>query len=318
LKIGTTEIKKGNEESLADYYDDMSDEELQDLQPIDEEIDKTIEKIDEIEESEEEDVKEAIHEEVLLESIGINTNSVPKFLELYPKKKVVYRNKITKHFLEWYIKKAKPATLKRLKLHDSEHISENQCKHFLTLIDKRLQKKDELEDTDTPKLINLKPSVMNENNMYEFLLNEKWDKREKGIKELDVLVKEQIETTYCDTYQALNNLISKFGLTNKFALTLFKTEKVKEEKPEKRSNAQITEDMKYSIQYSHYIKFLYNLMSEKMDFKEAPTEEDIKQIEEIKENFYGHLEQDNPIEEDESHQSIGQMKIDDGLEGFNT
>ncbi|KKK68415.1 hypothetical protein LCGC14_2944280 [marine sediment metagenome] len=95
-------------------------------------------------------------------------------------------------------------------------------------------------------------------------------------------------------------------------------EKPKEKGKKRRSNAQITKDMHYSIKYSHYIKFLYKLMSDKMEFTKTPTEEDKKQIRAIKEDFYGHLDQDNPIEEDNNHQSIADMKLDDHLEGFNT
>ena len=74
-------------------------------------------------------------------------------------------------------------------------------------------------------------------------------------------------------------------------------------------------DIQKSIKYYHHIEFLVKLMGDKMDFNRTPTEEDMEHLKSIQ-NLMEDSEE--PTEKDDTHQSIGQMKIDDGIEGFNT
>lgn len=290
------------------------------------------EKIEELEKEEIEEAKDAVNGINIINDVGINPKCVFDFNEFFPNKKTVYRNLITKQFIEWYINNAKFSWLKKLNI-DSEHINPNQKKGIIKMLATRTKRENtpELKDVGTlaePKLIEVEKEeefelvTDEEIDMYNLLLTKKWDKKDTmKIHQLNGLIDEQMRTKGSNVHQALKTLIKVFDL--KFEKKDVLQRELEEEhslleKPKERSNAQITKDMHYSIKYSHYIKFLYKLMSDKMEFTKTPTEEDKKQIRAIKEDFYGHLDQDNPIEEDNNHQSIADMKLDDHLEGFNT
>lgn len=282
LKIGAGTTIKEEKKEETDCYSELSDEELETLQ---EEVDNDtkLEEDEEVEKLIEEDTKEAVNGVGILEKVGVNIDYVNEFTKKYPSKKTIYRNIITKKFLEWYIKNVKISHLKQLKILDSEYINQNQIPYLTTLVQERLHEKIDIKEKDSEKVI---LEAEEENQMYELLLDEKWDNRTKGIMELDDLIKEQIKTKECNVQQALYNLINIFKLDKKLKKTLLKEEK--KETP-KKSKTKAKEEKKYitpkeikkSIIYFHHIEFLYNLMSEKMDFVEDPTPEEIKKIETI-------------------------------------
>jgi len=298
LKIGT--VKPKEEEKKDDYFSELSDEELQTIQEeveaiteetVDEVAPITEEMIEEI--TDEEEAEEAINGVDILDKAGIHADYIKKFTELYPKKKIIYHFLITKQFLEWYIKNVKPSLLNKLEI-ISEYVNPVQQANFLKLIKKRLSEDIELEEVKTDveqetTIINLKTEQ--EIEMYELLLNEKWDKnRAKGIIELDSLIMEQLRLKEIFTIQeALEFLIETFKLEKK----LKKRHEVREEKKkelietikpkEKRMTpAEEKVNIKNSIIYFRHLKFLYKLMGDKMIFSgEMLTQEEIKKIETI-------------------------------------
>nr|BDI55174.1 MAG: hypothetical protein [uncultured archaeon] len=335
LEIGTVKPKK--EEKKDDYYGELSDEELQTIQeeveaiteetvevaPITEEI------IEEI--MDEEEAEEAINGVDILDKAGIHADYIKKFTELYPKKKIIYHFLITKQFLEWYIKNAKPSLLNKLEI-ISEYINPVQQANFLKLIKKRLQEDVEIEEvkTDVKQETGVNLKTEQEIEMYELLLNEKWDKnRAKGIIELDSLIMEQLRLKEIFTIQeALEFLIETFKLDKKLKTIEKKEEKLIEKikpktptKKEKRmSPAEQKANIKHSITYFRHIKFLYKLMSKKMIFAgEILTQEEIKQIETIKDLIENRTEltpaEKKRMKKKSQKKSQKESQLDNFLEG---
>lgn len=350
LKIGTIEKKKEKTATIIDNYaDDYSDEELEAMskevnEPNDFDLTETEEIPEDIKKETEKDIKEAMNGVIIFDEVGISMKYVYKFTELYPKKKIIYHKFITKQFLEWYIKNAKLPLLKKMFIIESEYVNPEQQVELSEMIDKRLQKDIELEDVGTlasPELIekgNIKLETGEQIDAYEFVLTEKWnaDERAKGIQQLDAIIEEQMRVRGFNLNQALSDIIEKFGLTSKFFIEkkLIKTEanicpyckeeiittKPKSKKTKKdRSNAEVSKELDRSIKRFHHIKFLYELMSEKMDFIETnpPTIEDIEEITAIQELLYDCVTPTEKKKEIDDHQTIGQMMIDNGFSGGN-
>ena len=337
LKIGTIEKKK-TATIIDNYTDDYTDEELDamskeaNLDPSDsyEETEETITDTEEIPEEvikeTEAEMKKAVNDVVIFDEVGINMRYVYKFTELYPKKKIIYHNFITKQFLEWYIKNAKLPLLKKLFIIESEYVNPEQQEELAKMVDKRLQKEIEVEDSihdeidekipvseaelDTVIEIETKEQI----NAYEFILTEKWNAndRAKGTQQLDAIIEEQMRVKKVDLTQALADILNKFGLSSKFGIEK-KLKKPEEPKKKPRSNAEASKELDRSIKRFNHIKFLYKLMSEKMEFTKTPTKEDKKKITVIKELLEGHLTQTEKKKEDD-HQTT---TMDNYFEGEN-
>lgn len=302
LKIGTIKKKEVKKENYADEY---SDEELETMskeanEPKDFDLEETEEIPKEVVEETEADIKKAMNDVVIFDEVGISMRYVYKFTELYPKKKIVYHNFITKQFLEWYIKKAKLPLLKKLFITDSEYVNPEQQEELDKMIGKRLQKEtnDFIEKEATKQLkdmgfnfevsnaelihdeidekaqknreherldsTNIVLGTEEQIKAYEFLLNEKWlpTDRAKGIEQLDAILEEQMRMEECDLDQAFKNILENFGLQSKFSIEskLKKSEPKEVEKKKRPSNAEVSKELDRSIKRFHHIKFLYELM----------------------------------------------------------
>ena len=321
MKLTIGKVKKKETKKEDNYTDDYSDEELEamskeaNLDPSDsyEEDDFDLEETKEIPEEvikeTEADIKKAVNDVVVFDEVGINMSYVYKFTELYPKKKIVYHNFITKQFLEWYIKNAKLPLLEKLFIIESEYINPEQQEELNKKIEKRLQKEVELEDIGTlasPKLVDvtkifgtvIELETEEQINAYEFILTEKWDAKEraKGIQQLDAIIEEQMRIKECDLQQALNNILEKFTLVKKYYefisneepdVVVIKSEPKEVEKGKRPSNAEVSKELDRSIKRFHHIKFLYELMgSDKMELVKDLSDEEIKYIKKIDELLY--------------------------------
>lgn len=329
LKIGTVKKKETQKELtttiLNDYTDGLSDEELEEMSEEANEIEKEIEEIpkDIKKEAEEEaEIKEAVNDVFILDEVGIHTKSVKKYIELFPKRKIIYRGFITKIFLEWYIKKAKPTLLKKLYIKDSEFVNPKQQEGLLKKINKRLKE----PSTDNAEDIEISDAELDGTTIeleteeqieaYEFLLTEKWKKNEraKGIQQLDAILKEQMRVQKVDLTTALIYVIDGFQLQTKWIKTLENEEKdvVITEEPKKEQKKYIKAgELSESIKRFHDIKFLYNLMSEKMEFTGIPTKEDIAYIKQIKELLKG----GSTPKKKKTNEPSDKMAMDKFLEG---
>ncbi len=294
LKIGTVSKKKPEKEEIQskvdDYFNDLSDEDLEVMQVEADEITEEIEETVEDDTIDEEEAKEALDEISILDKVGINAKYANKFTELYPKKRVIYRNLITKQFLEWYIKNVKIQLLSSFKYVNSEHINQEQCEKIDKLLTKRLNEDIEIDENVEDEIHKIEVESKEDSQMYELLLHEKWkeDDRAKGITELDTLIEEQMRINKYGISQALYNLINIFKLDKKLKNIGKKEPKLMEKlTPVIDLNKKIirdfttSRDIQKSIKYFHHIEFLYNLMG-KMDFAEPPTEKDIEHITQIK------------------------------------
>ena len=321
LKIGTVSKKKKEIEQskMNDYFNDLTDEDLEDMQieaeEIAEEDEEIIEEVDTTEVDEEIDEAEAVEgiiELSILDHIGINTKYANKFTELYPKKKIIYRNLITKQFLEWYIKNVKIQLLTSFKL-DSEYINKDQYEKIEKLMTKRLnedieideniEETEEINEAEVEKeeikeeINKIELESKEDSQMYELLLRERWkEDRAKGIHELDAIIEENMRITESDITQALYNIINMFHLDKKLKKLGKKeaktTEKIAPKKPKKPLidlDEKIVENVNFTtarenskaIKYFHHITFLYDLMGEKMDFNTSLTDKEKKHITQI-------------------------------------
>ena len=223
LKIGTVEKKKEKKPAkMEDYYDTLSDETLSELQ---EKIEDN-EIIENLQEEETEEVEEAVNGLNIYSKVGINPKGVLKFNELYPNKKTIYRNLITKQFLEWYIQNCSIDSLKKLEFL-SDYINSSQHDKIAKLVNARLHEEIELEDDyedeaeeltkkankSHKKLVEMKNKKQED--IYELILHEQWDDREKGIFELDLMIREQLKINSEDLDATLKYLVKAFGLTDK-------------------------------------------------------------------------------------------------------
>jgi len=312
LKIGTIGKKKETTPTILDSYaDGYSDEELEamsiEANEIPEKILKEVEEIPEDikkEAEEEAEIKGAVNDVFILDEVGIHMKYVEKYTELFPNKKIIYHDFITKTFLEWYIKKAKLLLLKKLYIKDSEFVSPKQQEELVKLVAKRLydetndfvekeitkQLKDEglIEISDAEldgTVIELETKKQIE--AYEFILTEKWNEndRAKGIRELGAILEEQMRVQKINLETALMCVIDGFNLQNKWIKTLEEPKEV--EKKKKPSNAEVSKELDKSIKYFHHIKFLYELMgSDKFTLNRVLSDKEIEHIEKIDELLY--------------------------------
>ena len=315
LTIGKASKKKEKKATIIDSYaDDYSDEELDamskeaNLDPSDFDLTETEEMPEEVKKELEADMKEATNGVIIFDEVGISMKYVYKFTESYPKKNIIYHDFITKQFLEWYIKNAKLTLLKKLFVIESEYVNPEQQEKLSKMIDKRLQKEEiELEDFEDSinDEIDEKTRESREHEKeygagliweletedqiktYELILTEKWNanERAKGIQQLDAIIEEQMRVNEFSLNQALSSIIDKFHLHEKLLNLLLPKEEVI---VNPHSNAEVSKELDRSIRRFHHIKFLYELMSEKMEFIETnpPTIEDIEKITVIKELLY--------------------------------
>lgn len=323
LKIGTgtTTKKQKSTKRMDDYFSDLSDKEIEDIQ-IEVEEDEESDEIEEVikeeveeivrgevdkllllipeQEKEEEEMKEAVNGVFILDEVGINIKYAEKYATLFPKKKVVYRNYFTKAFLKWYITNAKIALVKKLYIIESDYVKPEQKDYIMGLITKRMKAPVEVEDNAESVMRYVTASDLTtelETEMYEFLLSEKWDselsdKRAEGITQLDKILEEQMRLKECDMTQALKNAITGFKLETKWynigkkevGYDDSKKEVVDEDIPNIIvSNAEKSKEMDRSIKRFHHIKFLYELMgSDKFKLTDIElTDEEIEHIEQI-------------------------------------
>jgi len=323
LKIGTVAKKKKEtvDGNMTDYLGTLSNEELQDMQEeveeaeekegilnstmqdeILEEKEEELEKIEKIGELinngvktiatalEDDEIEEAVNGLNIFNEVGIIPKYVIKFNELYPNKKTIYRNLITKQFLKWYIKTAKISQLKKLEFY-SDHINKSQQEQIAEAVYNRLHEKIEIEVEQEEFVLGTDEEI----DMYNFLLSKKWDKKDtKKIIELNDLIYEQMRVNRTNVSDSLKHLIETFKLDfekknviqreleEEHSLLDIKEKKGKKGKKEKQYAT--SKDIQKSIRYFHHIEFLYKLMSSpKMEFVEKPTEEDIEKITKIKE-----------------------------------
>lgn len=331
LKIGTvSKKKKDNEEiqaKLNDYFNDLSDEDLEVMQieadedaEIAEEDNEITEEIDTTEADEEAEAKEAITELDILNKVGINTKYANRFTELYPKKRVIYRNLITKQFLEWYIKNVKIQLLGTITYVNSEHINQDQCEKIDKLLTKRLNEDIEIEDVKKESKTKKQKSgrelidmeTKEQADMYEVILHEKWEDREKGILELDLMIKEQLIKKGTTLDSVLMKLIKTFKLNGKLVSTQFEEINERVEKKEKKYIK--AGELGIAIKYFHHIKFLYNLMSEKTDFIKSPTKKEIEHITTIKNLIEDRIELE-PKKEAKKSNKVSFADYKDFIEG---
>jgi len=358
LKIGNVAEKKKEtvDGELTNYFDTLSDEEIEaiqdDVNGVDlgelenkeeekkkfvmglanntEELKEEKEEIDTTEADEKAEAEEAVNGINIINDVGINPKSVLNFNKLFPNKKVVYRNLITKQFIYWYINIARFSWLKKLNI-DSEHINPNQKKGIIKMLAIRTKKEDtpELKDVGSlaePKLIEVEKEeefsleTDEEIDMYNFLLSEKWDKKDTmRIIELNDLIYEQMRVNRTNVLESLETLIKTFKLKfeKKDAIqreldeehSLLEKPEKKEKKEKKYTTAK---DIAKSIKYYRHIKFLYKLMSDKMDFNKTPTKKDKEQITEINELLFGHIDEKEK-KDDNGHQST-EMTVFDFIE----
>jgi hypothetical protein len=261
LKIG----KKDEQKEPKDPYAYMDDKELEETEKeVNEEIDP---------------------ENLKVGDFNFDPKIITEFRDEYPDKNIIYHNSLTKQFLEFYIKHAdKVEQLERITF----RILEDGQKEMITDAIEEFQmvegikevKEEEKDEEKERKVIDIQTEEQRE--MYEFILDQKYDEREKGIQNLDNIIREALKERgdINSLESALLYLIDTFDLDKKWQQYIAKeTEKV--QRTEEKGTPKY---IRGSINYFHKLEFLYEFMSKAMVFKDEyeVSDEEIDRIKEIK------------------------------------
>lgn len=290
LNIGTAPKNQPKKKGLDKTYSALTDEQLSDMvnemEKDEDEVEETGVKID--------GVPVKVDEIRTIEDFNFNSDIIEAFKETFPNKKIMYRNKATNQFTDFYLDNCHSGNqLTDVKLN---LLSDKQKEKFESEIDMciavdevndgLIKSEDQICDgfiiSGDRHTITIDPTV-EQAKIYEFILSEKWESREKGIIELDNIIREVISTHKTkpkSLTKVLEYLLTKFSLTTKANNTKLKVKEFI--KPR---------DLTKAIIYFKHIEFLWKLLDDEslIEFKRELTEEEQEHIEKIRILREGHI-----------------------------
>lgn len=297
LKIGTVTTQRKQVKKKIDEpsYSDLSDEQLSEMS----ELVDDMEKDDSGENAEETGVKiDGIPVKVdnikSIEDFNFDEVLIKEFKETYPNKKIIYRNQITNQFVDFYLDMSHSGG----QLTDVHYnlLTDKQKAKFISEIDiisavdevnnGLIESEEQIYDgyIISGKNITIDPTE-EQSKIYEFILSEKWESREKGIVELDDIIREAIRNSKKkpkSLTRVLDYLIEKFSLSFKANASFIKP---------KEKKFITGKELSKAIIYFGHIKFLWTLLDDDtlFELKRTFTDEESEHIEKIRILKEGHI-----------------------------